>query len=73
MRTFTIAELTENARKVLSEAYLRGDLDEKTRLRKIPRDTEKTKMLAQLVSERLRKNPMRRNPEGTLFIPGVSG
>lgn len=69
MRIFTYDTLEKTGRNVTAKAYLRGGMVEEERLRTVPRDPTKSAVLARMASTKIRRNPMRRNAEGTLLIP----
>jgi len=69
MRLLSYDTLEKTARKVTSQAYLRGKMSEAERQRTAPRDATKSAVLAHMASVRIRRNPMRKNPDGTISIP----
>lgn len=71
MRTLSYDTLERTGRKATAQAYLRGEMSEEARLRTRTRDTAKSAVLSRMASAKIRRNPIRRNPDGFLLIPGI--
>lgn len=71
MRTFSYDTLEKTGRKATAQAYLRGEMSERARLRTKTRDADQSAVLARMASAKIRRNPIRRNPDGSLLIPGI--
>lgn len=69
MRACNYDELEKTGRKVTAKAYLRGGMVEKERARTVPRAADKSAVLARMASLKVRRNPIRRDADGTLLIP----
>jgi hypothetical protein len=72
MRRIKYEDLVEAAKKAKERAYLAGEFPER-KIRKKPRDPEELRIIGEMVSARIRANPIRVNREnGRLIIPGIS-
>lgn len=71
MRTLAYDTLEKTGRTATAQAYLRGEMSEKARLRTRTRDAEKSAVLSRMASAKIRRNPIRRNLDGFLLIAGI--